>query len=201
MERNWKEVRSEVKRFVEEEVYPAEAILQNGGEESKDKLSELMQKAKDNSLWALGHPKDIGGEGMPFMEYVYINEVVGRSSSAMVALGTHSLQDSIMLREFAPKKWRDEYLEPLVQGEIFPSFAMTEPEISSSDPTQLQTTAVLDGDEWVINGTKWFTTGAARAAYTTVMCRTELDVPSHGAFSMIIVPTDNPGYKLSLIHI
>ena len=179
MERNWKEVRSEVKRFVEEEVYPAETILQNGGEESKDKLSELMQKAKDNSLWALGHPKDIGGEGMPFMEYVYINEVVGRSSSAMVALGTHSLQDSIMLREFAPKKWRDEYLEPLVQGEIFPSFAMTEPDISSSDPTQLQTTAVLDGDEWVINGTKWFTTGAARAAYTTVMCRTELDVPSH----------------------
>ena len=195
MERNWKEVRSEVKRFVEEEVYPAEAILQNCGEESKEKLSELMQKAKDSSLWALGHPKDIGGQGMPFMEYVYINEVVGRSSSAMVALGTHSLQDSIMLREFAPKKWRDEYLEPLVQGEIFPSFAMTEPEISSSDPTQLQTTAILDGDEWVINGTKWFTTGAARAAYTTVMCRTELDVPSHGAFSMIIVPT------LSLIHI
>jgi alkylation response protein AidB-like acyl-CoA dehydrogenase len=84
-------------------------ILHKGDDESKSKLSELMQKAKDNSLWALGHPKDIGGEGMPFMEYVYINEVVGRSSSAMVALGTHSLQDSIMLREFAPKKWRDEY--------------------------------------------------------------------------------------------
>ena len=196
MERNWKEVRSEVKRFVEEEVYPAEPILHKGNEESKEKLSELMQKAKDNSLWALGHPKDIGGQGMPFMEYVYINEVVGRSSSAMVALGTHSLQDSIMLREFAPKKWRDEYLEPLVQGEVFPSFAMTEPDISSSDPTQLQTTAILEGDEWVINGTKWFTTGAARASYTTVMCRTELDVPSHGAFSMIIVPTDNPGYKI-----
>ena len=196
MERNWKQVRAEVKQFVEEEVYPAEPILHKGDDESKSKLSELMQKAKDNSLWALGHPKDIGGEGMPFMEYVYINEVVGRSSSAMVALGTHSLQDSIMLREFAPKKWSDEYLEPLVQGEIFPSYAMTEPDISSSDPTQLQTTAVLDGDEWVINGTKWFTTGAARAAYTTVMCRTELDVPSHGAFSMIIVPTDNPGYKI-----
>ena len=96
MERNWKEVRSEVKKFVEEEVYPAETILHKGDDESKSKLSELMQKAKDNSLWALGHPKDIGGEGMPFMEYVYINEVVGRSSSAMVALGTHSLQDSIM---------------------------------------------------------------------------------------------------------
>ena len=155
-----------------------------------------MQKAKDSSLWALGHPEDIGGQGMPFMEYVYINEVIGRSSSAMVALGTHSLQDSIMLREFASKRWRDEYLEPLVAGEIFPSFGMTEPDISSSDPTQLQTTGVLEGDKWVINGRKWFTSGAAGATYTTVMCRTELDVPSHGAFSMIIVPTDNPGYKI-----
>ena len=196
MERNWSEVRREVKDFVENEVYPAESILEKRDEESSKKLSDLMQLAKDKNLWALGHPKDIGGQGMPFMEYVYVNEVVGRSSPSMVALGTHSLQDSIMLREFASKRWRDTYLEPLVAGEIFPSFAMTEPDISSSDPTQLQTKAVLDGDEWVINGRKWFTTGAARATYTTVMCKTELDVPSHGAFSMIIVPTDNPGYKI-----
>ena len=114
----------------------------------------------------------------------------------MVALGTHSLQDSIMLREFASPHWRDQYLEPLVQGEIFPSFGMTEPEVASSDPTQLQTTAILEDGVWRINGRKWFTTGAARAAYTTVMCRTELEAPSHGAFSMIIVPTDNPGYKI-----
>lgn len=196
MEKNWQEVRKEVKKFVEEEVYPAEPALQKRDEESKKIMADLMQKAKDQSLWALGHPKDIGGEGMPFMEYVYINEVVGRSSSAMVALGTHSLQDSIMLREYASEKWRDRYLEPLVQGEIFPSFGMTEPDVSSSDPTQLETTAVLEGDEWVINGKKWFTSGAAGAAYTTVMCKTEVDVPSHGAFSMIIVPTDNPGYKI-----
>ena len=196
MNKNWQEVRKEVKKFVEEEVYPAEPALQKRDEESKVIMSELMQKAKDRSLWALGHPKDIGGEGMPFMEYVYINEVVGRSSSAMVALGTHSLQDSIMLREYASEKWRDKYLEPLVQGEIFPSFGMTEPDVSSSDPTQLETSAVLEGDEWVINGKKWFTSGAAGAAYTTVMCKTEVDVPSHGAFSMIIVPTDNPGYKI-----
>ena len=196
MKRNWNEVRKEVKDFVEMEVYPAEPILQKRDDTSKKKMSELMQLAKDKSLWALGHPEDIGGQGMPFMEYVYINEVVGRSTSAMVALGTHSLQDSIMLREFASKHWRDQYLEPLVAGEIFPSFGMTEPDVSSSDPTQLQTKAVLEGNEWVINGRKWFTSGAAGATYTTVMCRTELDVPSHGAFSMIIVPTDNPGYKI-----
>ena len=147
-------------------------------------------------IWALGHPKDIGGGGMPFMEYVYINEVVGRSSFAMVALGTHSLQDSIMLREYASEKWKEEYLEPLVQGEIFPSFGMTEPEVGSSDPTQLQTSALLENGKWKINGRKWFTTGAARAAYTTVMCKTEFDSSSHGSFSMIIVPTNNPGYKI-----
>ena len=196
MKRNWNAVRLEVKDFVENEVYPLESILQKRDELSKVKMQKLMQLAKDRSLWALGHPKDIGGQGMPFMEYVYINEVIGRSTSAMAALGTHSLQDSIMLREFASKNWRDKYLEPLVAGEIFPSFGMTEPDISSSDPTQLQTMAILEGDEWVINGRKWFTSGAAGAAYTTVMCRTEVDVPSHGAFSMIIVPTDNPGYKI-----
>ena len=196
MSKDWTKIRAKVKDFIENEIYPKETELAKGTPESKEMLGSLMQLAKDEKIWALGHPTDIGGGGMPFMEYVYVNEVIGRSSFAMVALGTHSLQDSIMLREFASPHWRDQYLEPLVQGEIFPSFGMTEPEVASSDPTQLQTTAILEDGVWRINGRKWFTTGAARAAYTTVMCRTELEAPSHGAFSMIIVPTDNPGYKI-----
>ena len=196
MSKDWTKIRAKVKDFIENEIYPKETELAKGTPESKEMLGSLMQLAKDEKIWALGHPTDIGGGGMPFMEYVYVNEVIGRSSFAMVALGTHSLQDSIMLREFASPHWRDQYLEPLVQGEIFPSFGMTEPEVASSDPTQLQTTAILEEGVWRINGRKWFTTGAARAAYTTVMCRTELEAPSHGAFSMIIVPTDNPGYKI-----
>ena len=92
-----------------------------------------MSQAKEAGLWALGHPKEIGGQGLPFLDYVYINEVVGRSDIAIVALGTHSLQDSIMLNEFASEEWRDRYLKPLVEGDIFPSFAMTEPEVASSD--------------------------------------------------------------------
>src|SRR5437879_12997877 len=112
----------------------------------------------------------------------------------MIALGTHSLQDSIMLNLHASPTWRERYLRPLVAGEIFPSFAMTEPDVASSDPTQLQTTAVLDGTEWVITGRKWFTTSANRAAYTTVMCRTETDGPPHLSFSIILVPTAPPGY-------
>ena len=196
MSKDWTKIRAKVKDFIENEIYPKETELAKGTPESREMLGSLMQLAKDEKIWALGHPTDIGGGGMPFMGYVYVNEVIGRSSFAMVALGTHSLQDSIMLREFASPHWRDQYLEPLVQGEIFPSFGMTEPEVASSDPTQLQTTAILEDGVWRINGRKWFTTGAARAAYTTVMCRTELEAPSHGAFSMIIVPTDNPGYKI-----
>ena len=196
MSKDWTKIRAKVKDFIENEIYPKEPELAKGTPESREMLGSLIQLAKDEKIWALGHPTDIGGGGMPFMEYVYVNEVIGRSSFAMVALGTHSLQDSIMLREFASPHWRDQYLEPLVQGEIFPSFGMTEPEVASSDPTQLQTTAILEDGVWRINGRKWFTTGAARAAYTTVMCRTELEAPSHGAFSMIIVPTDNPGYKI-----
>jgi alkylation response protein AidB-like acyl-CoA dehydrogenase len=114
----------------------------------------------------------------------------------MVALGTHSLQDSIMLHLFASPAQRERYLYPLVNGEIYPSVGMTEPEVAGSDPTQIRTVARLDGDEWVINGHKWFTTFANRAAFTTVFARTDPDADSHRQFSMIIVPTDTPGYDL-----
>ncbi|HTO69307.1 MAG TPA: acyl-CoA dehydrogenase family protein [Myxococcota bacterium] len=192
-----REIRDRVERFVEERCYPVEPLVEERDDEvGRDALRKLMQEAKEEGLWALGHPREIGGQGLPFLDYVYVNEVVGRSGVAMVALGTHSLQDSIMLNEFADVEWRDKYLKPLVAGEIFPSFAMTEPDVASSDPTQLQTKATLDGDTWVINGRKWFTSGADRAAYTTVMVRTEPDAPAHDAFSMIIVPTNTPGYNI-----
>ena len=193
-------LRHKVLDFVEQEVYPVETALlddKNGtGDKTRKTLSALMQRAKDEGLWALGHPEAIGGGGLPFMDYVFVNEVVGRSEVANVALGTHSLQDSLMLHRYASDKWREEYLRPLVDGEIFPSFGMTEPNVASSDPTQLQTKAELDGDEWVINGRKWFTTHAGEAAYTTVMVRTETEVPDHSAFSMIVVPTDTRGYNI-----
>ncbi|MDE0931846.1 MAG: acyl-CoA dehydrogenase family protein, partial [Halioglobus sp.] len=191
-------IRQKVLNFIEQEIYPVEAELLADKVSSRrgDLMKGLMQKAKDQGLWALGHPEEIGGGGLPFMDYVFVNEVVGRSEIATVALGTHSLQDSIMLHRYANDKWRNKYLEPLVAGEVFPSFGMTEPAVASSDPTQLQTKAELEGDEWVINGRKWFTSGAGNAAYTTAMVRTEFDVPDHSAFSMIVVPTDTPGYNI-----
>ena len=191
-------LRQKVLEFIEQEVYPVEKDLLEDKVASRrgDLLRNLMDKAKSEGLWALGHPEEIGGGGLPFMDYVFVNEVVGRSEIAMVALGTHSLQDSIMLHRYASDEWRDKYLAPLVDGEVFPSFGMTEPEVASSDPTQLQTSAELVGDEWVINGRKWFTSGAGNAAYTTAMVRTEPDAPDHSAFSMIVVPTDTPGYNI-----
>jgi len=190
-------IRARVRRFIEEKVYPVEQVLDDTySDESHQTMRRLMDEAKSAGLWALGHPKEIGGQGLPFLDYVFVNEVIGRSEHAMIALGTHSLQDSIMLNLHASSEWRERYLRPLVDGEIFPSFAMTEPDVASSDPTQLQTSGILDGDQWVINGHKWFTTGANRAAYTTVMVRTEPDAPPHKAFSMIIVPTDTPGYRI-----
>jgi alkylation response protein AidB-like acyl-CoA dehydrogenase len=190
-------LREQVESFMRERVEPAEAQLHAGGDEADAMLRQLQAEAKAAGLWALGHPRHLGGGGLPFLDYVYVNEVQGRSEFGQLALGTFTLQDSIMLDRYASPRWRTEYLERLVRAEVWPSFAMTEPEVASSDPTQLRTTAVLDGDEWVINGHKWFTTGAQRAAYTTVMCRTEPeDTPPHRSFSMIIVPTDTPGYTI-----
>jgi acyl-CoA dehydrogenase len=190
-------LRDRVHEFMVDRVEPAEDLLHRGDEESRAALKALQAEAKAEGLWAIGHPSELGGGGLPFLDYVYVNEVQGRSEFGQLALGTFTLQDSLMLHRYASPEWREKYLAPLVQAEISPSFAMTEPDVASSDPTQLQTSAVLDGGEWVINGRKWFTTGANRAAYTTVMCRTEDDAAgAHAAFSMIVVPTDTPGYTI-----
>jgi len=194
---DWVDVRRRVKQFVEERVYPVEKEMDEGSRTERNLImARLIEEAKAAGLWALGHPVELGGQGMPFMDYVHINEVIGRAFHAMQALGTLSLQDSLMLHRHANPTWRDRYLKPLVAGETIPSFAMTEPAVASSDPTQIQTRAVLKDGHWVINGRKWFITGAGDAEYTTVMCRTEDDAPKHEAFSLIIVPTNNAGYHI-----
>ncbi|GAA2722748.1 acyl-CoA dehydrogenase family protein [Actinocorallia aurantiaca] len=186
-------LRDAVYAFMTERVEPNEDALHRGDE---DLLRSLQREAKAEGLWALGHPEELGGGGLPFLDYVYVNEIQGRSEYGQIVLGTYTLQDSLMLHKYAAASQRERFLLPLVQGDISPSFAMTEPGISSSDPTQLQTTATLENGEWVIRGRKWFTTGAARAAYTTVMCRTEENASPYLSFSMILVPTDTPGYTI-----
>src|SRR4029078_12716631 len=99
-----------------------------------------------------------------------------------------------MLDPCASPEQRERFLQPLVAGDVYPSVGLTEPEVAGSDPTLMQTTARLDGAEWVIDGHKWFTTGASRAAFTTVFAKTDPENPKHAQFSSIIVPTDTPGY-------
>jgi alkylation response protein AidB-like acyl-CoA dehydrogenase len=190
------QLRARVREFMVDLVEPAEPVLHQGGPDADAVLADLQRQAKEAGLWAIGHPQHLGGGGLPFLDYVHVNEVQGRSEYGQLALGTFTLQDSLMLDRYASEEWRSAYLEPIVRGEFWPSFAMTEPGIAGSDPTLLRTSAVVDGDDWVINGRKWFTTGAQRARYTTVMVRTETDAPVHESFSLIIVPTAHPGYRI-----
>jgi alkylation response protein AidB-like acyl-CoA dehydrogenase len=101
-----------------------------------------------------------------------------------------------MLHLYGTAEQKRRWLEPLVAGDIYPSVGLTEPEVAGSDPTLMQSTARLDGDHWVVNAHKWFTSGANRAAFTTIFAITEPQAPAHGRFSAIIVPTDAPGYEI-----
>lgn len=190
-------LRERVLRFVEECVQPREAELDRPWAESVAVLKELHAEAKREGLWALGHPKEIGGGGLPMYDYLYINEVIGRCEPAMAALGTNTLQSALLLHKHGAPWMRRELLEPLVENGHGVSFAVTEPGVASSDPTQLRTRARLEGDEWVITGRKWFISWVDRSSHLMVMCRTEPDdVPVHRAFSMIVVPTEAPGFRI-----
>ena len=189
-------LRTRMRRFIDEQVIPAEPALGREDGEGAATMKRLKEAAKGEGLWALGHPKEIGGGGVPFMPFVFLNEVIGRSHWGQAAVGTLSMQDSIMLHLYGTPEQQRRWLDPLVAGEIYPSVGLTEPEVAGSDPTLMQSTARLDGDHWVVNAHKWFTSGANHAAFTTIFAITEPDAPAHGRFSSIIVPTDAPGYEI-----
>jgi alkylation response protein AidB-like acyl-CoA dehydrogenase len=185
--------------FINDEVIPQEPLLDQGGEAADRAMAALKARAKELGLWALGHPAEIGGGDLPFMSFVYMNEIIGRSHYGQQAVGSLSMQDSIMLHRYGTEAQKEQWLKPLVEGDIYPSVGLTEPEVAGSDPTLMRTTARLEGDEWVINGHKWFTTGANIAAFTSVFCETEPDQHKHAKFSSIIVPTDTPGYEIKRV--
>ncbi len=190
------EIRKKVSGFIDELIIPNEKILERYDDEAGRTMRAVQAKAKERGLWALGLPKEIGGGGLGFMPYVYVNEIVGRSEHAIAGLGTHSAQDATMLHLYGNPEQKKRWLQPLVNGDIYPCFSMTEPEVSGADPTGLRTRAVQDGDYWVINGHKWFSSGANHAAFATVMTVTDPDAPVHERFSMIVVPTDTPGFEI-----
>lgn len=190
------QIKARFKHFIDDEVIPAEPVLNGHDQPADAKMEELKARAKDAGLWALGHPEEIGGGGLPFLAFAEMNEVIGRSHFGQMAVGSISMQDSIMLHLYGNAEQKERWLQPLVAGEIYPSVGLTEPEVAGSDPTLMQASARLDGDQWVINAHKWFTSGANRAAFTTVFCETEPEAGRHAKFSSIIVPTDTPGYEL-----
>ena len=194
-------LRERMRKFIDEQVIPAETDLEREEHEPAARrdgvLSALKTRAKEEGLWALGHPVEIGGGGLPFMAFVYLNEIIGRSHWGQVAVGSVSMQDSIMLHLYGTPEQKRRWLEPMVAGELYPSVGLTEPDVAGSDPTLMQSQARLDGDEWVVDAHKWFTSGANRAAFTTVFCQTEPDaVDRWSRFSSILVPTDAPGYEI-----
>jgi len=194
-------LRERMRKFIDGEVIPAEPELEKEEHEPTARregtMARLKARAKEQGLWALGHPVEIGGQGVPFMSFVYLNEIIGRSHWGQAAVGSLSMQDSIMLHLYGTPAQKKRWLEPMVAGEIYPSVGLTEPEVAGSDPTLMQSQARLEGDEWVIDAHKWFTSGANRAAYTTMFCKTEPDAPDRWSqFSAILVPTDAPGYEI-----
>lgn len=191
------ELTARMREFIDGEVIPQEPVLIRDDAAATAELDRLRTQAKELDLWALGHPAEIGGGGVPFLDFVYLNEIIGRSEFGQLAVGSVSMQDTLMLYRHGTEEQRRRWIPPMVAGDVLPSVGLTEPEVAGSDPTLIATRAELDGDTWIINGHKWFTTGAAQAAYCTVFANTESDsVPRHSRISAIIVPTDTPGFEI-----
>ena len=192
------ERRAEVRAFMEEHVYPNEAALAREDESADAVIEELRSKAKDAGIWAPHLPPEAGGTGSGFIEYALLNEEIGRSMWAQLVFNCQAPDagNGEILHLFGTEEQKERFPEPLVEGTARSFFSMTEPEVSGADPTGLRTTAVLDGDEWVINGHKWFSSSAEGAAFGIVMAVTDPDAPPHRRMSQILVPADTPGYEL-----
>ena len=183
---------------MEEHVYPNEQALAREDDAADALVRELRLAAKDAGLWAPHLPPEAGGSGSGFIEYAYLNEEIGRSTYAQLIFGCQAPDagNAEILHMFGTDEQKKRWLEPLVAGATRSFFGMTEPEVSGSDPTGLQGRAVLDGDEWVINAHKWFSSGADGAGFGIVMVVTDPDAAPHKRASMIVVPTDAPGYEM-----
>ncbi len=189
------ELRARYRAFMEEHVYPNEQRLQSDDHEL---VQSLRAKAKEQGLWAPHVPPEAGGTGEGFLAYAHLNEEIGRSTYAQLVFGCQAPDagNAEILHLFGTDEQKERWLRPLVAGEIRSFFSMTEPEVPGSDPTTLRTTARRDGDDWVIDGHKWFSSGADGAAFGIVMAVTDPEAEPHARASQIIVPADTPGVEI-----
>ncbi len=193
-----KERRAQVRAFMEEHVYPNEAALEREDAAADALIAELREAAKEAGIWAPHLPPEAGGTGSGFIEYALLNEEIGRSMWAQLVFNCQAPDagNGEILHLFGTDEQKEQFLRPLVEGTARSFFSMTEPEVSGADPTGLQTTAVADGEEWVIDGHKWFSSSAEGATFGIVMAVTDPDAPPHRRMSQILVPADTPGVEV-----
>jgi acyl-CoA dehydrogenase len=200
------ELRDRIRAFLDEHVYPVEADALGAldaevalGVPYPEILVEIRARAKAEGLWNLFMPDPEHGAGLSNWEYGVLCEEMGRSPAiAPMAFNCAAPDTGNMeiLAEHGTEEQRRRWLEPLLAGEIRSCFSMTEPDVAGSDPRTLQARAELEGSEWVINGHKWFTSGAVGASVAIAMVVTDPDAHPYARASMILVPTDAPGFDL-----
>jgi acyl-CoA dehydrogenase len=185
----------QVRAFMNERVLPNEPLLDREDDEADALVKKLQDEVRELGLWAPHVPPDAGGTGTGFLDYAYLNEHIGRTVWGQLVFGCQAPDagNAEILHMFGTSEQKERWLFPLVAGTIRSFFSMTEPEVPGSDPTTLRTRAVRDGDEWVIDGHKWFSSGAQGAAFGIVMAVTDPDGDPHARATQIIVPADTPG--------
>jgi acyl-CoA dehydrogenase len=198
-----REYQAKLQQFMDEQVYPAEAVYtawrkDNDPHTLPPIIEELKAQARARGLWNLFLP-DVSG--LSNLEYAPLAELTGHSpelAPEAVNCAAPDTGNMEVLHMFGTEEQRKQWLEPLLAGEIRSGFAMTEPAVASSDATNIATRIERDGDEYVINGTKWFITGAAdeRCKIFIVMGKTDPDAPAHRQQSQILVPRDTPGVEI-----
>lgn len=186
--------------FVREELVPLEStLLHSAWTANEPVLAQLRLKAKTLGLWAPFLPHALGGQDMPLDAYAKLSEVLGWTPFGHYVCNCQApdVGNMELLLQFGTDAQKAQFLEPLTRGEIRSCFAMTEPEHAGSNPVWMSTTAVRDGDDFVINGHKWFTSSADGASFAVVMAITDPEASGpHARASQILVPLPSPGYTL-----
>lgn len=189
---------AEIRSFLETHAHPMErAFLSRPFAELREQLGALREEVKRRGLWAPHLPPAFGGLGLPLPAFGEVSAVLGESPIGHYLFGCNApdIGNEELLLAHGTDEQQARWLAPLARGEIRSCFAMTEPEFAGSNPVHLGTTAVRDGESYVISGHKWFTSSADGAAFTIVMAVTAPDAPAHERASQIIVPMDAPGLE------
>jgi acyl-CoA dehydrogenase len=185
--------------FIKKELYPIEIALVNiPFSQAEPILQQKRELAKKQKLWAPYLPKKEGGAGLTLTEFGQISEIMGTTPLAHYVFNCNApdIGNIELMHRHGSASLKKKYLVPLVQGKIRSCFSMTEPGSAGSNPVKLETTAIREGDQYLINGHKWFTTAADGASFAIVMAITNESAAPYERASMIIVPTDTKGFNL-----